>query len=168
MERWVAIQNTDNMYEVSSYGKVRSVNRIVKGRDGISQKRKGMILSPGLDKDGYKQVVITANSKRITRKIHILVAEAYYGFIPNNSKHSVIDHKDEDKQNNKLSNLQILTIRQNSIKSADNKTGYVGVSKVKPISFKAQIRINGKIKHIGTFDTPKEAHKAYMDVANSL
>lgn len=78
-----------------------------------------------------------------------------------------IDHIDCIKSNNRFCNLRESTNRQNAqnLKKAQkhNSTGFLGVSyDKKRDKFKASIYKNGKSKHLGRFDTAKEAHEAYL------
>jgi hypothetical protein len=86
---------------------------------------------------------------------------------------SGIDHKDENKQNNRFDNLRLATNAQNfqniSAARSDSGTGLRGVSKNrrgKP--FRARIKVNGKETTIGSFCTVEEAHAAYLDVKKEL
>ena len=60
-------------------------------------------LKPGLTKDGYNRVILCKEGKRKTNYIHRLVAEA---FIPNPDNLPQVNHKDENKQNNCVNNLE--------------------------------------------------------------
>jgi hypothetical protein len=78
------------------------------------------------------------------------------------------DHINHNGLDNRRSNLRVVTHRENCINQKNlNKTGYVGV-KHQYKSFAAQIKINGRKKWLGTFDTAKEAHNAYMNKVNEL
>lgn len=74
-----------------------------------------------------------------------------------------IDHKDGDKGNNRWDNLRECTASQNQAnKIPYGSSGLKGVSRTpKSIKWRAQIRVNGKAKHLGSFDTKEEAHAAY-------
>ena len=84
----------------------------------------------------------------------------YHGKWPDN----LVDHIDHDRANNRILNLRDVTNAvnmQNQI-VAHNKTGLpLGVYKSK-LRFVAMIRINKKLKHVGSFKTPEEAHEAYL------
>ena len=62
------------------------------------------------DNVGYRQVVLYKDGKRCYKRVHRLVYEAFYGKIPNKL---IVNHIDEDKNNNNLSNLEIVTNREN-------------------------------------------------------
>lgn len=89
-EIWKEILGYERTYEVSNFGRVRNI-------------RTGKILKPTNDKDGYLQLVLSKNGTRKTVKVHRLVA---YAFLPNPQNLPQINHKDEDKTNNKVDNLE--------------------------------------------------------------
>ena len=91
MEIWKDIEGYEGLYEVSNLGNVKSLN-----------KRKGRILKPIKDHFGYLRVNLY-NSEYKIHKVHRLVAEA---FIPNPNNYPIINHKDEDKTNNRVENLE--------------------------------------------------------------
>lgn len=103
MEEWRSIPGYEGLYEVSSYGRVRSLDRYVKYSNGIMHLHKGRILSTGKDKDGYFIVCLYKNKTHKFYHIHRLVALT---FIPNSDNFPCVNHKDEDKTNNRLDNLE--------------------------------------------------------------
>ena len=101
-EEWKSIKDYEGLYEVSSLGKVKSIERYVeRGNHLIFVKEK--ILSAGKDKDGYLQVMLSKNGKQRMRKVHRLVAET---FIPNKNHLPMINHKNEIKYDNRVENLE--------------------------------------------------------------
>ena len=92
------IKGYEGLYAITSCGKVWSY-------------RKQLFLKPGIDKDGYLQVLLYRNGKPKMRKMHRLVAEIY---VPNLDNKPVVNHKDENKQNNCVNNLQWMTIEENN------------------------------------------------------
>lgn len=108
-------------------------------------------------KDGYRQIKFNEKQYLAHRIAWLLT----YGKWPN----GVIDHIDCDRSNNKIANLRDVTDtinKHNRIKpSAHNSTGYLGVA-IKGDKFSAQYTRYGKRTHIGCFDTPEEAHKAFL------
>ncbi len=86
-------------------------------------------------------------------------------FIVGKNDNGCIDHADRNGLNNTRSNLRFATLSQNRANSKipiNNKTGYKGVRlDAGRKKFSALIRVNKKNIHLGTFDDPKEAGKAY-------
>lgn len=78
-----------------------------------------------------------------------------------------IDHIDCNRSNNAISNLREASNAQNlqniSTPRATNKSGFLGVCKAStPGKWRAQIRFNNRPRQIGEFNTPEEAHEAYV------
>ena len=72
---------------------------------------------------GYKRVVIVVNGKKIHKRIHRLVAEA---FIPNPNNLPVCHHKDNDKTNNDVSNLEWTTFEENTMYAHNDGLYHIG------------------------------------------
>lgn len=103
VEIWKDIQGYDGKYSVSNLGNVRS-NCYGKVR----------LLKPMLSAgryNGYLMVTLYKDSVGKKVKVHRLVAEA---FIPNPNRLPVINHKDEDRTNNRADNLEWCTIAYNT------------------------------------------------------
>jgi HNH endonuclease/AP2 domain len=112
------------------------------------------------DNAGYIQVRF--EGKRYLA--HRLIWLIYNGKWPS----MVIDHKDGNKSNNLLSNLRDVSLcsnSQNRLKPSKlNKSGFIGVSwRGDKSKWQACIKINSKQTHLGYFETPELAHKAYID-----
>jgi hypothetical protein len=116
-EEWRSITDVPG-YEVSSLGRVRSIDRIVhrEGGKGDLLKR-GLILRENLTPKGYKRVQLSVNSVPINRLVHVLVAEAFHGSRPHAGMQ--VNHKDGDKQNNREKNLEWVTPTENIQHSYD-------------------------------------------------
>lgn len=99
MERWKSIDGYEGLYEVSSYGRVRSLDRF----DRLGRITSGRVLSPTNNGCGYYTVQLSNGGIKKRHYIHRLVAKA---FIKNYSKLNEINHKDENKSNNNVSNLE--------------------------------------------------------------
>ena len=75
-----------------------------------------------------------------------------------------VDHKDENKVNNLLSNLRYMTPRNNTARSRSGTSIYTGVCLYRDkIRWFSQITLNRKRVHLGVFDNEIEAHHAYQD-----
>lgn len=100
-EEWKDVIGFEGLYQVSSLGRVKSF-----------RKNKPHILANCVGKHGYC-VVILHNGKglRKNERVHRLVAES---FIPNPNNFPYVNHKDENKTNNKVSNLEWCTSKYNT------------------------------------------------------
>lgn len=98
MEKWVKTFWNGDRYDTSSYGRVRN-------------KKTGRILKPGHTKDGYLQVVLYCRGKKRTFKVHRLVWESFNGPIPEGMQ---INHLNEDKTDCSLTNLSLVSAKENN------------------------------------------------------
>lgn len=112
IEEWRAVSGYEGLYEVSSFGRVRSLDRVVKaGRGGKGETLKeGRILSPILSHKGYLRVCLVDGQSKKARQIHRIVAEA---FLPKRDGASDVNHIDLDKANNAVENLEWVTPSEN-------------------------------------------------------
>ena len=110
MEEWRSIPGYEGLYEVSNLGRVRSLDRYVKYSNGNIHLHKGKVLSLGKNTDGYLKVHLKCNTKCKTITVHRLVALT---FIPNPDNLPCVNHKDEDKTNNRVENLEWCTQQYN-------------------------------------------------------
>lgn len=163
-EIWKPVVGYKGLYEVSSYGRVRSLNRIVIDKNGRKMMLKGKILKAGVSSNGYFHLVLCRVGEQKSRTVHSLVAEAFLKHKPDGMNSLVVDHKDNDKLNNHVNNLQLITSRFNCSKDKKNKSSnYIGVSWYNRDSkWSADIYIDGKSKHIGRFDVEEDAAQAYQ------
>lgn len=159
-EIWRYVKDFEN-YMVSNRGRVKKIYKHAKEK----------ILKPFKDKGGYCQVHLTNKETHKVLRIHLLVWDAF-GLSPRNGRILQVDHIDNNKENNCIENLQLLSQRENISKMhlTKNKTSkYTGIcihSQTK--KWRATIFVNKKQHHIGCFDTEEEAHQAYINFKNTL
>lgn len=103
-EIWKDIKNYEGLYQVSNLGNVKRIKFI----NNKVQKQKEYLLKPL--KNVYLQVALSKNGKVKRKNIHRLVAEA---FIPNSNNYNCVNHKDENKHNNNIDNLEWCTHKYN-------------------------------------------------------
>lgn len=99
-EIWKDIEGFDNLYQVSNFGNVRSLRH-----------KKLFIMKPQQDRYGYLDVGLRICNKQKWFTIHRLVAEA---FIENPNNLPQVNHKDEDKTNNLVTNLEWCDAKYNN------------------------------------------------------
>lgn len=102
-EEWLPVPGYGDSYAVSSYGKVRSIDRCSVDKSGRSRTIKGKILKPALHQAGYPYVSLYRNNKPAKRCIHQIVLEAFVGPRPTGMEAC---HIDGDPTNNHVSNLR--------------------------------------------------------------
>ena len=110
IEEWKDINGYVGFYQVSSFGNVRSLDRISKRDYRGDKKTLGIYLKAMVTKKGYLRVDLNKESKRKSHSIHRLVAQA---FVINPENKAQVNHKDGDKTNNYDLNLEWNTNQEN-------------------------------------------------------
>ena len=101
-EIWQPILGYEN-YDVSNMGRIRSYSK---------EYNKNYLRKPWLSNDGYMRITLAANNKQKTLLVHRIVAQT---FMAHDTNKNIVSHKDGNKQNNKLSNLEWVTASENNI-----------------------------------------------------
>ena len=121
-------------------------------------------------------IIIKTNNYQIhhtsvNKKYYITSRIIYFAFhqnweIHNSNQDNSIDHIDRNSLNNNLNNLKLATAREQSQNRnfLINANGYY----FRNNKYESSIRINGKKKYLGCFDTEEEAHQAYLNAKNEL
>ena len=107
-EFWLPIPGYEG-YEASNFGRIKSLGRYLPGRFSLVW-HEGCILQPCPNKQGYLRVCLSVKNKRLTKKVHRLVA---FAFIANTRNCPQINHKDGNKANNIPDNLEWMTCAEN-------------------------------------------------------
>jgi len=162
-EIWRPIKDYEGFYMVSSFGRVKSLDRVVNHIRFGSMIIQERILKPSSDKKGYMVVGLSKEGVLKGFKVHTLVAIYFLNHIPCGHK-IVIDHKDENPSNNHIDNLQLITQRENLSRSKKGGlSSFIGVSFDKASKkFTSRILINGKAKWLGHFKDEIKAAEAYQ------
>ena len=105
METWKPIKDFEHTkYLISNYGNVKN-----KDTNYILEKH---------DKTGYSTVLLTHEGKSTTHRLHVLVAKT---FLDNDNPKNIVNHKDGNKLNNKLDNLEYISQSENMIHAVKHK-----------------------------------------------
>lgn len=111
-EIWKDVVGYEGLYQVSNLGRIKSGYKPIILQSGVCR--------------GYLIVNLYKNKKGLSRKVHRLVAQA---FIPNPENKPTVNHKDGNKQNNCVDNLEWATVKEQNIHA--NKTGLMENAKKK-------------------------------------
>jgi hypothetical protein len=115
METWKDIEGYAGLYQVSDAGRIKSLSRIINGTLGGSYLTKQRVLNPPIYSRGYRMVKLYNDGKCQRVGVHVLVARA---FIDNPSDKPMVNHKDGNKSNNDVCNLEWVTSHENHLHAA--------------------------------------------------
>ena len=114
-EAWKSVVGFEGLYEVASCGVIRNA-------------KTGRWLTPSVKDDGYMSVKLYRSNKPFNKAVHRIVAEAY---ISNPENKPQVNHKDLNKKNNDVSNLEWVTQAENQSHAIRNGTNKTRISKLK-------------------------------------
>lgn len=121
-EEWVNVKGYEELYKISSYGRIKAKRKVVYGiidneKQPLYVKAERM-LTPFDNGNGYLSISLFKDQKLKNYYIHRLVAEH---FIENKNNYPQVNHIDYDRKNNKVSNLEWVTVVENIRHSIPNK-----------------------------------------------
>jgi len=163
-EIWKDIFGFEEFYQISNLGRVKSLERIVPfGIKGSVRNVKERILKPSTDDMGYFHVRLCMDNKYKLYKIHQLVAIHFLNHTPDGFN-MVCDHINNNKKDNRVENIQLITHRENISKGKKRKSGnFIGATFDRG-KWVSRIHIDGVYKYLGRYDNPIDAVNAYNKV----
>ena len=155
MEEFKNIKGFEN-YEVSNFGRIRNI-------------KTGRVLKPKINKQGYYQISLSSDGIQYTKYVHHLVGTM---FMPNPENKKIIGHIDNNRLNNNIENLRMVSHQENCMTrklSSRNTSNYKGISyDNQRKKWKAAIQINGKEYNLGRFDNIEDAVNCRVKKAQEL
>lgn len=152
MDLWRDIPDFEGLYQASANGEIRSLYT-------------NIILKPEISKNGYCKVTLCKDKKRKLLSIHRLVAMTY---LDNYSENLQVNHKDGNKQNNNVSNLEMVTCKENIQHSFKNKLQVAKKGKEHPLykkygvenkTSKKVVQYDMQGNYIKTWDSIKDVER---------
>lgn len=116
-EIWKDITGYEGHYQISNLGRVRSLDTMAPNGNHVLVKKWGQIRKISISKQGYFIVGLFKNNIQKTFKVHRLIA---FAFIEKPSGKNIINHKDGNKLNNSIDNLEWCTYKENSVHAVLN------------------------------------------------
>ena len=160
MEVWKDVDGFQGVLQVSNLGRVRTLDHYVRHqREQYKKFVKGKIRKLMIGNSGYYYIMLTYNAKNYHLQVHRMVAKA---FIPNEFNKPQVNHKNHNKLDNRVENLEWCTPSENMIHAYKNnliplnKIGHSGKSNPSARAVDAYTK-DGEF--IGHFDTMKDASK---------
>lgn len=109
---WKDVKGFESVYKISDSGEIWSKDRLCTDTMGRKRFRKGQKMNPDIAPNGYYRVTLACGGKRKQKYLHRLIAEH---FIPNPRNLPQINHKDGNKLNCSLDNLEWVSVKENII-----------------------------------------------------
>lgn len=148
MSIWKKIKGYEDLYEVSTLGEIKSFHN-------ANEKEIKCTIHK---RNGYCYFQLSKDGKKKTMRLHKVVLSTFVG-----DKNEIINHKNGDKTDNRLDNLEYVSNRENSCHYWKG-IKLPGVNYIKILNkFRARIFHNGKSIHLGYFETELSAYKSVRE-----
>lgn len=147
MKIWKDIPGYEGLYQASNEGQIRSLDRTIMYSDGIAHRCKGRVLKLGTHRCGYLNVHLCKNCTERIFYVHRLVWMTFNGEIPEGME---VNHINEDKTDNRLCNLNLMTRKENV--NFGTRTERMVKTKSKPV-----VGMDEQGNVVVTFQSTKEA-----------
>ena len=160
-EIWRDIPNYEGYYQVSNLGRIKSLQT---GSGSGRRKSVDGILSPTIKSNGYFSVMLYKDTISKRFHVHRLVGICFLG-----NSILQINHKDKNKLNNNVSNLEFVSNRFNTnhrFNNTNKSSSFRGITKRRN-SFIARILVDRKRIYLGSFKNEKDASDAYENALNN-
>lgn len=161
-EIWRPVRGYEKFYEVSNYGLVRSLDRVIPWKDTV-RRIPGRVLKPHRRRDEYEDVNLSNEGVWNLHLIHTLVAQA---FLENPTGLPEVDHIDRCRYNNRLDNLAWVSKSANMLNTGVRKDSALGEKNVfmeRKAFVVSSVRINaGKKHYFKTLDEAKEFRRTLL------
>lgn len=158
-ERWVNIKGYEKFYQISNFGKIKRLPHYIKTTNQHKvHKRfyKEKILKLSNDKDGYKLVTL----KNKTYKVHRLVAQHFLKNIKNMPQ---VNHKDKNKSNNNVCNLEWCFDYENQAHAIRCDKKPRGITLTRSNTWQVVISYQGERYYLGRYKNKDIAYKIWYD-----
>jgi len=165
------IKRYEGLYELSNYGYVISLAKSWEVGIGLIRHKPLTILKSQISNSGYHQIRLHKNGSAKTYQIYQLVWD-HFGNKPRNGRTLQVDHIDNNRLHSWISNLQLLSQRENISKGCRTRkktSQYVGVNWNKEKKkWRSEIYSNKKHHHLGYFINEIDAYNAYQEALKKL
>lgn len=156
-EIWKDVPGLDKI-QASTLGRIKSLKC-----------NKELIRKTHYKNNGYECIGIVVGDKIKKYSVHALVAMAFLNHKPDVTQKIIVDHINNNKKDNRLINLQLITQRENSTKEPRGNSKYPGVHYLKRTNmYQAYIYHNKKLLRLGTYKYELDAAEAYKNYLKQI
>lgn len=151
MEEWKGVKGYEGIYEVSTYGQIKSLDRMIFNKNKKYQKANGTLLKFKKTKEGYYSCVLYNNErKKAYLLVHRVVAQ---NFISKTEEQIQVNHKNGVKTDNRVENLEWVTRKENIDHSIEN-----GLTKIGSDSTSSKLKDNQVLEIRELFSSQKYSY----------